>query len=108
MPIDKISKEIAKMSLLPAVKYRYYCIVWFLGCGIVLVWFSCGCVCGCCCRCGCDGSWKNGTAPPPPLLPPRAYGICPFHLLIACHRRYCGLCLSCSVIILIACDSPPS
>jgi len=40
-----------------------------------LVWFCCSNDCGCCC-CGCNGNWKKGN---PPL--PRAYGICPFHIL---------------------------
>src|ERR671929_1605759 len=65
-----------------------------------LVRFCCSNDCGCCC-CGCNGNWKKGNPPPP-----RAYGICPFHLLIDCHCRYCGSCLNCSVITLIACDSP--
>jgi hypothetical protein len=43
-----------------------------------LVWFFCTCCC--------SGNWKNGNAPVP-----SAYGICPFHLLIDRHCRYCGL-----------------
>src|SRR5919202_275453 len=67
-----------------------------------LVWFcDDDCCCCCCCCCGCNGNWKKGN---PPL--PRAYGICPFHLLIDCHCRYCGSCLNWSVITLIACASP--
>jgi hypothetical protein len=41
-----------------------------------LVWFCWGCFK----TCDCTGAWRKGN----PLLP-RAYGICPFHLLIACH-----------------------
>src|ERR1044072_1967005 len=64
-----------------------------------LVWF-CDDNCCCCCS-GCNGNWKKGN---PPL--PSEYGICPFHLLIDCHWRYCGSCLNWSVITLIACASP--
>src|SRR5918912_2463745 len=61
-----------------------------------LVWFCCFNNCDCC-----TGSWKKGNAPLP-----SANGICPSHLPIAFHCKYCGLCLNCSVISLIACDSP--
>jgi hypothetical protein len=47
-------------------RLKIYCLVWFC-------W-------GCFKTCDCTGAWKKGN----PLLP-RAYGICPFHLLIACH-----------------------
>ena len=55
----------------------HYCII--ISSPVHLVWFCCDpdtedrdwdC-----------GSWKNGTAP----CPPKEYGNCPFHLLIACH-----------------------
>ena len=54
------------------------------------------------CTCCCNGNWKSGNASPVPS----AYGICPFHLLTDCHCRYCGLCLNCSVIMVMACASP--
>jgi len=47
-------------------RLKIYCLVWFC-------W-------GCFKTCDCTGAWKKGN----PLLP-RANGICPFHLLIACH-----------------------
>ena len=56
----------------------------------------------CCCCCNGPGSWKKGHSPPVP----REYGSWPFHLLIPCHCRYCGFWRSCSLIILMACDSP--
>ena len=48
------------------------------------------------------GSWRNGNPPLLLLPPPRLYGKFPFHSLIAFHCRYCGLCLNCSVMRLIA------
>ena len=49
-------------------------------------------------------SWRLKKSKSPPA--PSEYGTWPFHLLIPCHCRYCGFWRSCSLIILMACDSP--
>jgi hypothetical protein len=62
-PGPPYNKEIWNFELR---RLKIYCLVWFC-------W-------GCFKTCDCTGAWRKGN----PLLP-RAYGICPFHLLIACH-----------------------